>query len=126
MSIETNKATIRRYLDALRADKSPATLDLYIAEENLKQHIAFADSAFPGYVIEPEDLIAEGDRVFLRGAVRGVHKGDFMGLAPTGREINVQLFIVYRLEGDKIVDHWMLMDTQALMQQLGAVPEPVA
>lgn len=126
MQVAANKALVQRYLDAIRADKSRATLDIYIAEEDLKQHIDYAESAFPGYWIQPEDVIAEGDRVFLRGTVHGVHKGDFMGLAPTGREFSVQLFIVYRIADDTIVDHWMLMDVPALMQQLGAVQEPVA
>ncbi|HWQ11218.1 MAG TPA: ester cyclase, partial [Roseiflexaceae bacterium] len=67
----------------------------------------------------PHDIIAEGDRVFIRATVRVVRRGEFMGLAPTGREVNFPLFIVYRLEGGKIAEHWMLADMPALMQQPG-------
>ena len=126
MSAEQNKAIIQRYLDAVRADKSAATLDSYIAEDELKQHIAFFEGVFPGYYLEPLDLIAEDDRVFLRATFRGVHKGEFMGVAPTGREVEMPLFIVYRLAGGKIVEHWMLVDMPAMMQQLGAAQEAVA
>jgi predicted ester cyclase len=126
MSTETNKAIILRYLDDIRADKNPTTLDTYIAEDDLKQHIAFFEGVFPGYYLDPHDVIAEGDRVFVRATIRGVHKGEFMGLAPTGREVNVPLFIVYRLEGGKIAEHWMLADMPALMQQLGAAQEAMA
>ena len=48
MSSETNKAFIQQYIDALRQDTSPATLDQYITDEALKQHIALYGTALPG------------------------------------------------------------------------------
>jgi predicted ester cyclase len=122
MSAETNKAIIRRYLDDIRADKSPATLDTYIAEDGLKQHIAMYESVLPGYYLEPLDMIAEGDRVAVRATIHGVHKGQFMDTPPTGRTVAFPLFIIYRLEAGKIVEHWMLVDMPAFMQQIGAMP----
>ena len=79
MSAEKNTAIIRRYLEDFRMDRSPATLDKYIAEDELKQHIAMYDSVLPGYYLAPEDIIAEGDRVVVRATVHGVHLGPFMG-----------------------------------------------
>lgn len=122
MTVEANKALVRRYFDAVRLDKSPATLDRFIAEADLKQHIALYEASFPGYWIEEEDLIAEGDRVMVRGTVRGIHTGDLMGIPPTGTEVAAPLFIVYRIADDKIVEHWMLVDMPALLRQLGPVP----
>jgi predicted ester cyclase len=122
MSTDTNKAFISRYLNALRHDKSQETLDTFIAEDELKQHIAMYEVSLPGYWLEAEDLIAEGDQVAVRGKVRGVHNGQLMSIAPTGKEVAVPIFITYRIANGKIVQHWMLVDMLDLLQQLGAAP----
>jgi predicted ester cyclase len=124
MTTESNKAFIRDYLEAIRKDKSPETLNAYIAEDDLKQHIAMYEASLPGYWIEAEDMIAEGDKVALRGTVRGVHSGQLMDIAPTGREVSITLFITYRIANGKIVEHWMLADMLSLLQQVGALPAP--
>ena len=126
MAIEENKALIRRYLEDFRKDKDPATLDKYIVEDELKQHIAMYDSVIPGYYLEPEDIIAEGDRVMVRATVHGVHSGPFMDTPPTGKTVAFPLMIIYRMEGGKIVQHWMLVDMLGFMQQIGAMPMPEA
>jgi predicted ester cyclase len=122
MTAETNKALIAHYFDALRQDKSPAILDAFIAEDELKQHIALYEASFPGYWLEAEDLIAEGDQVVVRGKVRGVHRGALMDIPPTGREVAVPIFITYRISNGKIVQHWMLVDMPELLRQIGSTP----
>jgi predicted ester cyclase len=124
MSTETNKDLIRRYLEAIRQDKSPATLDKFIEEDDLKQHIAIFEQVLPGYYIDVEGMLAEGDQVAVRGMVHGIHKGEFMGIAPTEKQVSFPLMITYRIANNKIVEHWMLADMMAFMQQLGAVPDP--
>ncbi len=57
MSAEENKAFIRRYFEALNGDKSPATLDAWVADEQLKQYIATVEAAFPNYQFTIEDLV---------------------------------------------------------------------
>ena len=126
MSAAANKELIRRYLDDFRKDPGPATLERYIAEDELRQHIAMYNSVIPGYYLEPEDMIAEGDKVFVRATVHGVHTGPFMNTPPTGKAVAFPLFIVYRLANDKIVQHWMQVDMLSFMQQIGALPEPAA
>ena len=85
MSADANKEFIRQYLADFRADPSQATIDRYIAEDELKQHIAMYNSVIPGYYLDPEDILAEGDKVAVRAMVRGVHTGPFMGTPPTGK-----------------------------------------
>jgi predicted ester cyclase len=121
-----NKDLIRRYLDALRKDKSAATLDKFIAEDELKQHIAMFEVSFPGYWLEAHDMIAEDDRVFVRATFHGTHKGKLMDVAPTGKTVAAPLYIAYKIANDKIVAHWMLVDMMGVMQQIGAVPAPKA
>jgi predicted ester cyclase len=124
MTTESNKTFMQEYLTAIRKDKNPDTLDQYIAEDELKQHIAMYETSLPGYWIEVEDLIAEGDKVAVRGTVHGVHNGQLMNIAPTGREVAFTLFITYRIVNGKIVEHWMLPDMLSLLQQVGALPAP--
>jgi predicted ester cyclase len=124
MSIETNKAFIRRYLEAIRKDKSPATLDTYMTDEVLKQHIIMSETAFPGFWIEAEEILAEEDRVNMRGKIHGVHKGPMGNIPASGKEVTVTLFITYRIVDGKIAEHWILSDDLSLLQQIGAIPAP--
>jgi predicted ester cyclase len=121
MTPDTNKALIERYFAALRKDKNIA-MDNFVAEEELKQHIAMYDASFPGYWLEAQEIIAERDLVSIRGVMHGVHNGLLMNLPPTGKQVIVPFFIIYRIADDKIVQHWMLVDMPSLMQQIGAVP----
>jgi predicted ester cyclase len=124
MSTEANKVFVRQYLDTLTKDKSPTTLDKYMTDEDLKHHIAMYDAAIPGYWIEAEEILAEGDRVNVRGTVHGIHNGQLMHVAPTGKQVKFPLFITYRIADGKIAEHWMLPDMLTLLRQVGAVPAP--
>jgi len=129
MSTQENKAFVRRYLAALSGkDKPPAVVDQYVADsdEALKEHIAFAEAAFPRYDLIAQDMVAEGDLVTVRAVVKGSHQGDLMGIPPTGKQIEMPLIIIYRIAGGKIVEHWMVSDQLGMMQQLGVIPEPTA
>lgn len=109
-------------MQAISQDKSEATLDKYIAEPELKGHIILFEAGLPNYQVIPKDIIVEGNKVVLRGIVEGEHKGDLFGVAPTGRKVSVDLIIIYELENNKIVNHWMQADTVAMMQQIGSMP----
>lgn len=125
MSIEENKAYIRSYLDAIGGkDKPRAVQDQYIAEsdEELKDHIMFFETSFPHYSVIADDMIAEGDLVSVLARFQGVHGGELMGIAPTGKQVDVPFAITYRLAGGKIAQHWMSFDRMALMEQLGVTP----
>jgi predicted ester cyclase len=124
MTAEANKTLVKEYIAALRKDKSPATVDRYVTDEDLKHHIALYETVVPGYWIEIEDLVAEGDKVAVRGTVHGVHNGPLNDIPPTGKPIAIALYIIYRIANGKIVEHWMLTDMLALLQQIGAVPAP--
>jgi predicted ester cyclase len=124
MSAETNKVLVQQYLDALRKDKSAATLDTYMTDQNLKHHIAMYDAVIPGYWLEAEQIIAEGDLVNVRGMGYGVHNGAFGELPPTGKEVAFPFFITYRIADGKIAEHWLLADMLTFLQQIGGMPVP--
>jgi predicted ester cyclase len=127
MSVENNKDFVRRYFEAISGKpKPPAVVDEYIADSDpeLKQHVAYAEAAFPQYELIAEDVLAEDDKVIVRCFLRGVHKGDFMGVPPTGRQVTMPVIIIYRIAEGKIVQHWIQSDTVDLMQQLNRTADP--
>ena len=138
MPAEDAKAVIRRWLEAWN------TQDLDAAEELLapefirhdakrpdvvgppaeRQHIAEDLAAFPDLHFEIEQLITEGDLVAARYRVQGTHRGEFLGIPGSGRQVTIQAAESYRLSGGKIAEQWVVMDVLGLLQQLGAVPGP--
>jgi predicted ester cyclase len=54
----------------------------------------------------------------------GRHKGDLMGIAPTGKQMTVTGINVYRLARGKLVERWGTWDQFGMMQQLGVIPTP--
>lgn len=67
------------------------------------------------------DVVGEGDKVLVRLKMRGKHTGPFMGVAPTGNWINIDVMDFFRVTEGRLVEHWALMDNLSLLQQLGAV-----
>ena len=123
MSTGENKAFVRRYLDAINGKAKPAAvLDQYISDADaiLKQHIAGYEAGFPHYALDVEDMFAEEDKVAVRFTFRAAYGGGFMDIPSTGQQVAMPGIIIYRIADGKIVDHWMQVDSAALMQQLGA------
>lgn len=70
-----------------------------------------------------DDLVAEGDKVVMRGRFEGTHLGAFMGVPPTGRKISLNLITINRYDAQgRVVEHWGEFDGGGLIQQLGALP----
>jgi len=89
--------------------------------ESIKQFIAAYLTAFPDLQIAVDDLFAAADKVAIRWTVRGTHKGEFLGLAPTEKSTVVTGITIYRLMGDRIAEYWAYWDSPGLLQQLGTV-----
>ena len=81
-------------------------------------------SAFPDIKATIEHLIAEGDKVVLHMTWTGTHEGEFMDIPPTGKSISINVIDILGLAEGKFVEHWGVMDSMAMMQQLGVVPAP--
>jgi predicted SnoaL-like aldol condensation-catalyzing enzyme len=119
-TVAENKEFVIRYLNALSGKPKPESmLREYLDDEELIEHILASEISFPEYELIAEDILAEGDLVAIRGRLVGIHKGDFMGIPPTGRKIDLELFVNYRIANGKIVDHWMILDSAVMMEQLG-------
>jgi steroid delta-isomerase-like uncharacterized protein len=79
-------------------------------------------TAWPDFHVEDHDLVAEGDKVVARWTVTATHKGEFMGIPPTGKQGTVTGMHIYRFVDGKIVEHWWAWDVLGMLQQLGVVP----
>jgi predicted ester cyclase len=115
----SNKTLISNYLRTLSGQpKTPDMVRRYVDDVRLVEHIAAVEAAFPNYQIHVDDMLAERDMVVVRGRFEGLHRGPFAGIEATGRSVSAGLIIIYRVENNRIVDHWMQFDTSALLQQL--------
>ncbi len=116
------KTFINEYFNAINGKaKTDKIIDKYISDSSLKEHIRFFENAFPSYNLNPEDIIQEGNRVAVRATFYGKHLGELMGIAPTGKEATISVMLIYEIKNNKIVNHWMVADQFALMQQLGVL-----
>jgi steroid delta-isomerase-like uncharacterized protein len=92
--------------------------------EGLKDVLRSMRSGFPNIVFAIKEQIAEGDKVASRFEWTGTHRGEFLGIPATGRQVAVWGFVFDRLEQGRIKETRILMDTLGLMVQLGAIPPP--
>lgn len=88
--------------------------------EPMKNFIRMFLNAFPDMQFTIERIIAEGDEVAVHLTGNGTHMGELNGLPATGKRVMVAGAAVHRIEGDKIVETYQVVDRLALRQQLGA------
>jgi predicted ester cyclase len=81
-------------------------------------------TAFPDLKVEVLEMMASGDRVAARLRETGTHKGDLMGIAPTGKSVDFGEMAILRIANGKIAESWYQPDMPTLMQQLGVMPAP--
>jgi len=136
MSIKDNKSILRRYFD-----EGPYKGDLSAADELLAPDFALhiplpsapgiqgmndvitaCRAAFEHLNVTVEDMVAEGDKVAARFTARGIHKGAFMSLPPTGKSITMTGIEIFRVENGQIAELWGEANLLGLMQQLGILP----
>jgi steroid delta-isomerase-like uncharacterized protein len=94
--------------------------------EGIKQYVGMYRSAYPDTRFTVEDQIAEGDEVATRWTGRGTHRGELMGIPPTGREVTITGITIDSVSGGRIEEEWNNFDQLGLLQQLGVVPTPGA
>ena len=94
--------------------------------EGHKQFATMFYSAFPDLLHIIEDTVAEGDKAVVRFTLHGTHKGDFMGIRPTGKEVSVSAVVIFQIAGGRVTQAFGVFDQAGMMQQLGAVPAQIA
>src|SRR5690348_10610019 len=141
MPTEENKAVVRAYIEEVTNKGDIAAVPQYVTED-FREHYpppgvpdgiagaialvkVFKDN-FEGYRFEIEELLAEGDRVLVRGWGSGTHTGPFLGIPPTGKTIRFRAAHVFQVVDGKLAARWAYPDMLGMLQQLGVVPMPGA
>ena len=134
-----NVAVVNRYLEEVWNAGNLNAVDELLAQEyvhgtpapgmppgreGLKQFIAMMRAALPDLSHSVDDTIAHGDKVVQRSTARGTHKGELMGVPPTGTGVTIEGISIYQVIGGKIAKEWTIVDRLGLMQQIGAALEP--
>jgi predicted ester cyclase len=75
-------------------------------------------TALPDARYEVDDLISEDDKVVVRWRLLGTHEGDFRGIAPTGRAITLKGIAIYRVDGGKLMERWVVTDLYGVLEEI--------
>ena len=138
-AMTANKEIVRRLVEGVWGERNLAVIDELVAPgyighsatqpepllgpKGFKEFVGVYQAAFPDATITIEDLVAEGDRVATRWTGRGTHKGELMGIDPTGKEVTVSGFTISRIADGQVAEEWELFDALGMLAQLGVVPE---
>jgi len=137
---ETNKAAIRRFHEATNSGdlelisntvdelfepdaliRTPLPIEATGAQA-IKEVFARLLGVFQDLRVTIDDLIAEGDKVVSRNTVTGIHQGDYMGHAPTGKPVDYDEIFIFRFAGGRIAETWGMVDVLTQMRQIGVIP----
>ncbi len=137
MSTEQKKANDRRLIEGLNQGNMNVLDELMVLNfvdheasttmqglEAFKQFVSAYLTAFPDLHFTIEDQIAEEDKTTLRYTARGTHRGDLMGIPPTGKQVTVTGIFITRWANGKAEESWLNFDALGMLQQLGVVPAP--
>lgn len=120
---EANKAIVRKLMEAINEGNLDVVDTLFtpeLAGPMKRSFIAFR-SAFPDWRMEIAEMVAEGNTVVGRLRCSGTNQGEFKGVPPTGKRMEVDEVYFLRVENGKFVDFWGLEDDLARMRQLGLI-----
>jgi predicted ester cyclase len=131
MSLEENKAVVRRFIEAY----NNRNLDLFdelmapdyfdhtnqVGPEGLEQLMKMAFKAFPDFHETIEDIIAEGDKVWVRVKFTGTHTGEWLGIAPTGKKITTMMVDIFRIVNGKLVEYRDVNDNLDFLKKLSII-----
>jgi predicted ester cyclase len=93
---------------------SGATVD----RDQYKAAVAATLAAFPDLAVTVEEQVADRDLVATRWSATGTHSGALFGIEPTRRRVRVSAMHMHRVEGDRFIEHWEVLDLHGLLAQL--------
>ena len=136
MTIEDNKALVRRFIDEIFLEGRPEAVDELLADDfvphtwgatgggkaELMAAIERVSAGLSDTRITIEDMIAEGDTVAVRLTSHAVQSGPFMGLPASGKPYTIGEIHIFRIRDGRVAEHWHEADFLGMMHQLGALP----
>jgi steroid delta-isomerase-like uncharacterized protein len=137
MSAEDSRAVAQRWMQEVWQKGDAAAMDELLAadfvfnypspgargdREGYKATVKEILGGFPDVKFSAQDVVAEGDRVVVHWRGRGTHRGDYWGIAPTGRQVTMEGLSLLRIAGGKLAAEVGYSNTLEMMQELGAFP----
>jgi steroid delta-isomerase-like uncharacterized protein len=118
MSLEENKAIVRRSIEAFNAGDLGAG---NVHSEDIRRELQQYVDTMPWreHQVDVTDMIAEGDRVVAMIATQGEHSGEYQGMPPTGKRFTNRGVVVYRIEGGRVTEMETYLDSLTVVKQLG-------
>jgi len=135
-SIELNKALVRRYYEEVVTTGAEIAVPEFISPdyvevhdnkryamglEGAREHIRGVRRTYPDLRLTVEQQIAEGEWVVSRVTMRGTHRGEWQGIKPTGKVVEVTAVNVDRVVGGRIVEHGGAANLLGPLMEIGAV-----
>src|SRR5215212_8736497 len=125
MSVEENKALVRRFLEEQAKGNlnvidellSPDFADRSLlpgqgpTREDFKRAVTEILDAFSVISFSIEEQIAECDTVVTKYRERSIIRGAFVGLPPTGSEEMFEGIYIHRISDGKIIEEWSQANT---------------
>lgn len=119
---DQEKQVVREYYDRVINGRDLEAVGEFFADERVVEMVKGGCfryfEAFPDLHVALDDLIAEGDRVFVRSTMTGTHDGEYKGIPATGRHIATEAAEVFRVADGKFLGYWCLTNVAGLMRQL--------
>jgi ketosteroid isomerase-like protein len=123
---EEHKAAVHRLLEAFNAQDAAAFDELGTPEiaQQCKDTMREVYAMYEGHHVDATDMIAEGDKVWVRVATRGGHSGEWEGIPPTGKQWTNTGVLFFEFADGKIAEFDGLFDELGHLKQLGATITP--
>jgi predicted ester cyclase len=124
MSLSTNKALVKSLVEEVFNNHNLSAIEKYLAgqgKEGFKQFLSEFFTAFPDVHADIEHIVAEDSLVIVFLNFIGTHKGLFQGRSSTNKTVKIRSADLYKVENEKIVEHWDVVDQLDLLQQTGAI-----
>jgi steroid delta-isomerase-like uncharacterized protein len=97
----------------------PTAPDVPAGSEGVRRLVEMYRSAFPDIRFEHEEIVSAGDRIAHRWTFTGTHRGEIMGIEPTGKAVTVRGIEINRIADGRIADSWAISDALGMLRQLG-------
>jgi steroid delta-isomerase-like uncharacterized protein len=99
-------------------DHDPAP-DQAAGPEGYIQLFGALRASFPDFAVSVDEMVADDDKIAIAYTVTGTQKGEFLGVAPTGRKIRARGVQIARFRDGKMVERWGSSDQLGILQQIG-------
>jgi steroid delta-isomerase-like uncharacterized protein len=133
---QANKDLVRRFVMECQSGGDLSLIDELVApdfvnhaevpglptgREGVRALFGAFHHVFEGFHVVIHDQVAEADRVATRKTFHGRHVDEFLGVPPSGNEVEFGVIDILRIEDGKLAEHWNVVDLLTLMRQMGAL-----